>query len=220
MNFVVRAGIVTERSDWERAIGDSREAKVQAVEATYPLLGDERPTEIALEPKSWRLVVIYRDDLSEDELTSLRDGVDHLARLCEEGEEQGEGERLQSFLPGLLTEEGARFEVDLQMLRNIAEIRRLKGIHSGVREWTLVCRGQAGDDPEVLVGETLRQLTGVLAGCDCLEIVQGEGESFNSFWSRVNVARLMATESELAPAPDALSGSGFFAELGNRLAAH
>lgn len=206
---------MTSRADWEKMLGAAEEAEIQGVEATYPLLGDERPEDVVGTPKRWRLAVVYRDEFSDHELTSLEDGVDRVVRMSSNTKAQGD--RLRSFLTAYAAESEGRVEVDLQMLRNIAEIRRLRSAYPELTEWTLVCPGEAGDDPEVLVGETLRQLTGVLAGCDCLEIVQGEGESFNALWGRINVARLMATEGELASAPDALSGSGFFAELEARL---
>lgn len=205
---------MSDRSGWEKSVGTQAEASVTGSTAHYPLLGDERLDETESPSKGWWVKVLVRESYSESERSALSEGVGSL----EDYADRPEGQKMESLLPVSLIGDEARVEVDLQVLRNIAEIRRLKAARPDILRWTLVCEGKAGDDPEVLVGETLRQLTGVLAGCDTLEIVQGVGEPFNGLWSRVNVARLMASEGELGQAPDALSGSGFFAELQSRLA--
>ena len=60
-------------------------------------------------------------------------------------------------------------------------------------------------------------MTGVLAGCQIIEILQAEGESFHSLWARLNVTRIMALESDLQKLVDPTSGAGLFSELQARL---
>ena len=179
---------------------------------TYPLLGLEvRSAESDLSSKSWSLHLLLREKFSEDETTALGEFVDVIEQVSEPP--KSDGETLESFLTACRVGKECRVAVDLNLLRNISEIQRLRSQYPDVETWILSSPGQKGDDPEQLVGETIRQLTGVLAGCQILEILQGESESFHSLWARLNVARIMALESDLQKLVDTTSGAGLFSEL-------
>lgn len=192
------------------------ESPVEGSRATYPLCTAEGEAEESpAEPFDWRVRVVVNENLSDQEKAALVDSETELTEVRNLDE---------AILPSLLeasrTAQEGRVAVDLRILRNIAEIRRLQVEHSDLKTWVLVSEAQPEADPEALVAETVRQLTGVLSGCRVLEIRQGVGESFKSLWSRLNVARLMAHESSLRGLPDPIRGAEFFEQLGQRLAEH
>lgn len=206
---------MSDREAWLKKAGDVTESPVPGTaSATYPLLGQEIPDQPARPQPVWKVRVVVREDFSPELREALSLGVDEVldATAVPAG-----GEPLKSVLEVNARQGQARVVADLALLRNVAEIRRLRAQHAHIDTWILMSEGQPGDDPEVLVGETLKQLAGVLGGCHIVEIRQGEGESFNALWGRLNVARLMATEGELDGIPDPVSGSGLFTELEARL---
>lgn len=211
---------MTTRSDWETAVLKSGASKLSELEAplseggpTYPLLGpDDEGAEESAESFPWRVRVVLNGTFDSEQLASLKDPNTEVV----EAEDLRE-ERLSSGLEGSRSGDEGRVRVDLKMLKNLTEIRKLRSEHPELRTWVLVSEGAAGEDPETLVGETIRQMTGVLAGCNVLEIRQGEGEPYGSVFSRVNVARLMNHESELCGIEDPIRGAGFFRQLAERL---
>lgn len=206
---------MSDREAWLKKAGDVAESPVPGAEsATYPLLGEELAEQAASSQPVWKVRVVVRQDFSPELREALSQGVDE---VLDAAAVPAGGEALKSVLEVKVRQGQARVVADLALLRNVAEIRRLRARYSDIDTWILMSEGQSGDDPEVLVGETLKQLAGVLGGCHIVEIRQGEGESFNALWGRLNVARLMATEGELDGIPDPVSGSGLFAELEARL---
>ncbi|HIB66320.1 MAG TPA: hypothetical protein EYO33_14695 [Phycisphaerales bacterium] len=196
------------RSDWENLAGAD-----ELVKDGYPILGEEQAVGgESLSQKTWKVRVVLRESLDEERLTALSEGVAQVLVAPS----SGETESLKSCLRVRKEGSEARIEADLQMLRNMAEIQRLQTAHPEVATWVLVTNGSPENDPETLVGETLKQLTGVLAGCQVIEIVQAPGESFSSLWHRVNVSRLLSHESELGDFPDPLAGAGLFSALASQ----
>jgi hypothetical protein len=211
---------VTTYSDWEGAVlkgPDARlsdlEAAVDGSKATYPLLGpDGEVSGLPLDSFDWRVRVVLTAPLDANEVAAMRDSDTDVIET-EEIDEQP----LSSSVTASRTGSEGRVTVDLNLLRNITEIRRLQEHYSDLKTWVLVSEGRPTDDPEALVGETIRQLTGVLSGCRVLEIRQGAGEAIQSVRARLNVARLMAHESHLRGLPDPIAGAGFFRELTDRI---
>jgi hypothetical protein len=200
---------------WQSVVSRTNEATVNGSQATYPLLGSENDESGVENPRFWSIRVVLKYDYDGVRRSALEESVAEV--LVMSGPGDGEPtERCPSCLDVLLGHEG-RVKVNLEILRNVTEIKRLQAAYPSVERWVLVSDEVTGDDPEMLVGETIRQLTGVLAGCDVLEIQQGDDESFESLWCRLSVARLMATESELQHLPDSLLGAGFFSTLQERL---
>ena len=199
---------MSSRSDWEALAGAD-----SLIKDGYPILGEEQALgEGTLPLRGWRVRVVLREPLDKERLTALSEGVAEVLVAPA----SGESEPLPSSLSVRRAGGEARVEADLQMLRNVAEIRRLQTSHPDITTWVLVTNGAGEEDPETLVGETLRQLTGVLSGCQVIEIVQAAEESFSSVWHRVNVSRLLAHESELGQFPDPLAGAGLFAALSSQ----
>ena len=145
-------------------------------------------------------------------MEALRDSLTEV-RLGESVSE----EPLQSGIEATRVGDEGRVRVDLSLLRNVAEIRKLRADHPDVKKWVLVTEESVESEPEKLVGETIRVLTGLLGGCGILEIRAAAGEPFSSVWSRHNVARLLAHESQLSEFPDPLAGAGLFRELQKRI---
>jgi hypothetical protein len=212
---------LTTHSDWEKAVlkgsEDSQlsvlESPVEGSKTTYPLLGSElAPPGHDLARFDWRVRVVVNEPIDVQTMSDLADSEIEVLEAQELAELP-----LESSLQAFKTEVEGRVKVDLHLLKNITEIRRLKGQNPDLKDWALVCEGHSEEDPEALVGETLRLLTGVLSGCQVLEIRQGEGESLRSVKTRVNIARLMAHESSLQSLPDPIAGAGFFQELTERL---
>lgn len=203
---------MSSEAAWKESVKEVPEKPLPGTQATYPLLGDERSDEPSTGERNWSVRLVLREEYSGEALQALSEDTQEVFTETPEV-----GEELPSVLRAEKAGAAARVWPDLNLLRNVAEIQRLKATNPQIDEWILVCPGEAGDDPEVLVGETIRQLTGVLAGFDVLEIRQGEGESFTSLWGRLNVARLMATEAELQSCSDPTSGAGLFAILRERL---
>lgn len=190
------------------------EAPLPGGDQTYPLLGGEESVSTDLrEEFTWRVRVVLVDEPDSEYGKVFREA----AQEVRVGTSLEVGEPLSSCLKVTRFEDTAEIQVDLLLLRNLAEIRRLKAAHPDVREWTLVSEGERDDDPERLVGETLRQVTGVVGGCRVIEIRQGEKESLHGVWERVCVAKLLATEADLFTLPDVLAGAGFFSTLAARL---
>lgn len=189
---------------------DRLEASVPGSHARYPLLGEERGGLEEPSQLQWTTRVV-------------------LERFPEQGFEPPDqwlevvagkplrGEHLESLLRVVRVDGEAFVTVDLHLLRNVAEIRRLRETHPDIECWVLVTEESVEADPEKLVGETIRLLTGVLSGCRRLEIRQQSGESLSSVRARLNVARLMHFESGLGQLSDPLPGAGLFEELQRRL---
>ncbi len=198
---------MTSREEWLAAVGED-----QRRDRSYPLLGSELdPRDLQAEPTAWVLRVVLAQAYDGDRRRALDDS---MAEVIEESV-VGPGVALESFLDVSVNEAEARVCVDLEILRNVAEIARLKAAHPEVEAWVLVSAEDGGDDPETLVSETIRQLTGVLSGCDAIEIRQADQESFESLWSRLSVGHLLATEAELGSLPNPVQGAGFFSEILN-----
>lgn len=175
----------------------------------YPLVGRELEADGSpLATYRWRVRVVPDQPLSQEEAALLQDSLCEVAERAERTEEL-----LEAGVSAARTSDEGRISVDLNLLRNVAEIRRLREKYPDISVWTLVSEGHDDEDPERLVGETIRLLTGVLAGCDVSEIRQGKSETFESVWSRVNVARLMAEESQLQELPDPITGAGLFTSV-------
>lgn len=190
------------------------EAPIPGGTGTYPLLGvEDRSSSFVTSPNTWSLRLVVRENFSEEQLSALCEFTDSFARF----EEKTGSESIDSFLEVERVNTECYLKVDLNLLRNISEIKRLQGLHPEIETWVLKCCGQENDDPEELVGETIRQLTGVLANCQIIEIEQGLGEGFHSLWARLNVARIMALESDLQALSNPCQGAGLFSELQNRL---
>ena len=212
---------MTTYSDWEKAVLKGSEgsplsdleSSVEGSDATYPLLGsDKEASSQDIARFHWRVRVVAAEASNLDDLAFLRDSETDVIQAKELAEQP-----LSSSLQAHKDQDEGRVRVDLNLLKNITEIRRLMLQNPDLKTWVLVSDGQSGDDPEALVGETLRQLTGVLSGCQVLEIRQGVEESCQSVRTRVNVARLMAHESFLRDLPDPIAGAGFFQEFAERL---
>lgn len=210
---------MTDFTSWQNKIVPegqsllSLERPVEGTSTTYPLLSSVSQLAETTERRTWSVRVVLNSALSESKMTALAESVEDVRVRSSEPED----EVLESLLRVEKRGAEARIWTDLLMLRNLAEIQRLQSCHPEIEIWTLVTVGSSDEDPEHLVGETIRQLTGVLAGCRFLELRQGVGESFQSLWGRVNVSRLMASEGELQALQDPLSGTPFFEELRDRL---
>lgn len=178
----------------------------------YPLLGEEESGGQAQQPKSWTVRLLLARRYDEAQMAALSQDVDEVRFESAE-----QGTPLSSHLTVQQVGSEARVWTDLSLLKGVAEIRRLRNLHPEIKEWTLVSPPAPSDDPEALVGETIRQLTGLLAGCDVIEIQQGENEGFSTLWGRLGTARLLATEAELSEVPDTVTGSGFFSQMVEKL---
>lgn len=210
---------MTTRSDWENSVlksaGASSLSELEVplgAESTYPLLGDDAGAAGALETFEWRVRLVIRDSFDQEQLSSLKDPGTDVVAWTEQSEQP-----LSSILQATRHQNEGRIRVDLQILKNLTQIRELRTSKPEIETWVLVSEGADNDDPETLVGETIRILTGILAGCRVLEIRQAEGESYHSLFSRLNVARLLQYESQLNRFSDPVEGAGFFAELAQRL---
>lgn len=210
---------------WKREVVGAGGGELQAHELslglrgstyTYPLLGEEdvEGPERSQNSLSWRVRIVSAEDFEDSQLVALRE---FGTEIVSASSLEKEGGSLASFLKVAKRGREAVIRVDLNMLKNISEIRRLKIAHPEIESWVLLTEGVAQDDPERLVGETLCQLTGLLAGCEILEIQHAAGESFQSVWGRLNVSRLLALESDLQDLPDPIVGAGFFKQLQDRL---
>lgn len=192
------------------------ESSLGPTDATYPLLGleDIAGLEPARASLSWRVRIASDEEFESSQLLALQEFGTEIVASSSLMDESG---TLTSYLRVAKRGHEALVRVDLNILKNIAEIRRLKALHTEFDSWVLLSEGTAQDDPEQLVGETLRQLTGLLAGCEILEIHRAPGESFQSVWGRLNVSRLLALESALQELSDPIAGAGFFAQLQDRI---
>ena len=215
---------MSTREQWEkRVLSDSESTKLKDLERsvegrghTYPLLGRAiSATSAPMEPPDWGVRISLLEAFDEHKMLALNENVTELK--FGEPSPLAKKSSLSTFLDATLVDKEAFVGVDLNLLRNIAEIRRLQQEHPEVEYWTLFTTGATGEDPERLIGETIRQLTAVLSGCHTIELRQAKGESFQSLWGRLNVSRLMAEESGLAEKSDFVSGAGFFHELEERL---
>lgn len=211
---------MTDISEWEALLGGPSNRTVAELEksvcdstANYPLLGTEGQPTRPGEPLSWTVRVVLNEKLEENQMKALEDLVGEIV-ISSDGLA---GDQLDSFLETFVTGNECRVATDLNLLRNVAEIKRLQGRHPKIETWVLATTGLEEDDPEHLVGETIRQLTGLLAGCAVLEVRQIPGEDFRSVWHRINVSRLLALESELKNCPEPLDGAGLFSELETRI---
>lgn len=212
-------------SEWQAAVlsnsgaGDllSMEKRLPGAKQTYPLLVEETiPTaEASLQPHRWSIRVVTTFPYDGEKKEALLDGGVQMVDVGQESRQDFES--AESCLELRIGRSQARLKVDLNILRNISEIKRMRTRHPEIHSWILVCEYSETDEPEALVAETIRQMTGVLAGCEVIEIRQGERESFQSLWGRLNVARLLMFEGELERAPDAVAGASFFTELSGRL---
>ena len=188
------------------------EAPLPGTDTTYPMLGEDARCEAVVEQLSWTTRIVLAEAFSEAQMEALRDPLTEV-RLSESVSE----ESLESAVRATRVGDEGRVRVDLSLLRNVAEIRKLRADYPDLKEWVLVTEESVDSDPEKLVGETIRILTGLLGGCGVLEIRAGEGEPFSSVWSRHNVARLLAHEAQLGEFPDPVAGAGLFRELQERL---
>lgn len=193
------------------------EAPLPGSDKTYPILVADvdvqpQPTEKA---DRWGVRVVLSEPLGEEAMEALRESTAEV--VVRTGPPDTEEAPVEGPLSVTYSGGEARVVVDLNLLRNVAELRRLRESSDGSLRWILVSNGLQSEDPENLVSETIRQLTGVLGGCDLLEIHQGVDETFTSLWSRVNVARIMEFEAELQGTADPITGAGLFRELQLRL---
>ena len=188
------------------------EAPLQGTDSTYPMLGEDTQPAAAVEKLSWTTRIVLPEAFSEAQMDALRDSLTEV-RLGESVSE----EPLNSAIEATRVGDEGRVRVDLSLLRNVAEIRKLRADHPDLKKWALVTEESVESDPEKLVGETIRVLTGLLGGCGVLEIRVQKGEPFSSVWSRHNVARLLAHESQMSQFPDPLAGAGLFRELQKRI---
>lgn len=188
------------------------EAPLLGTDSTYPMLGEDTQPAAVVERFRWTTRIVLCEAFSEAQMEALRDPLTEV-RLGESVSEMP----LESAIEATRVGDEGRVRVDLSLLRNVAEIRKLRADHPGVEKWVLVTEESVESDPEKLVGETIRVLTGLLGGCGILEIRAGAGEPFSSVWSRHSVARLLAHESQLSEFPDPLAGAGLFRELQKRI---
>ena len=188
------------------------EAELPGTDATYPLLVPDSEPNSLPGHLEWKTRIVLGQAFQEHQMEALRDAFTEVC-LGEPADE----EPLESCLQASRAGREGRVRVDLSLLKNVAEIRRLRAAHPQIETWVLVTEESVESDPEKLVGETIRVLTGVLGGCSLLEIRRAVDEPFSSIWSRNNVARLLAHESQLQELPDPVAGAGLFQELQRRL---
>lgn len=192
------------------------EHPIEGSDQTYPLIGSGSTDEVRQpQARSWSVRAVLHTEYRAEEMSVLRDSVAQILKADDLVREDAE------YLPSHLKAEKrgteGRVWPDQNFLRTIAEVRRLKAQFTELESWTAVSEGSLREDPENLVGETLRQLSAVLAGCHSLEFVQAKDESFQSFWSRLSVSFLMAAEADLQAFEDPISGASFFSDLVERL---
>ena len=178
----------------------------------YPLLGQELSEAKSSPTLNWGIRLILSQPYEGERLAALSEDVAEVSFSLPE-----EGAKIESSVLAHRVGQEIRVQPDLKLLANIAEIRRLRSVHQDIETWTLVSAPAESDDPEALVGESIRLLTGLLGGCNILELQQGQEESFSTFWGRLGAARLLATEAELTQVPDTLSGAGLFHDLEKNL---
>lgn len=175
----------------------------------YPLVVPDKECHQDPLPSRFRLRLVVQKPLSEQETQAL-EGVELVDALSESEVKAAEILAETPLRVELRGQEG-RIWVDYQILRNIALLHGFRESHEQIRDWVLVSpEGSGPADPEHLVGETVRQMTGVLGGCNVIEIRQGVEEDFSSVWFRLNVGRLMESESDLQGLPDPTVGAGLF----------
>ena len=104
-------------------------------------------------------------------------------------------------------------KVDGQVLRNLADLRRLKASSPDVDRWVVRSAASGVGETEELIAETLAYWTGAVAGADVLEVEQQPGESFETLWARLSICRLLRWEAELAQPGDACAGAGLFSTM-------
>lgn len=188
------------------------EAPLPGTDSTYPMLGEDSELVPEVDRLTWSTRIVLSEAFSDEQMEALRDSTTEVRLDGSVSEEPLESAVRASRVGG----EG-RIRVDLSLLRNVAEIRKLRANHPDIKEWVLVTEESVESEPERLVGETIQVLTGLLGGCGTLEIRAQAGEPFSSVWSRQNVARLLAHESRLGEFPDPIAGAGLFRELQKRI---
>lgn len=220
--------------DWQDAVVkaagveslESLEKDVSQVEGVrYPLLA-EAVSGSAHGVADWKLRLALCQEFEESRMGALSEDVDQLLWV---GEGDGPSPEFLdlakeepaelSFLPCWTRQVGRDPELavvlDLQVLRNTAELRRLKRTNPSLA--VVGPTRPPGQETESLVEDTLVYLTGILAGATVLEVRQAPGETWESLWSRLNILRILKWESGLQGLPSVCEGSGFFAELEERL---
>lgn len=104
-------------------------------------------------------------------------------------------------------------KVDGQVLRNLADLRRLRAGSPDVDRWVVRSATSGAGETEGLIADTLAYWTGAVAGADVLEVEQQPGESFETLWARLSICRLLRWEAELAQPGDACAGAGLFSTM-------